>query len=260
MGIKNNRFFALMVLMPLMLLPGINGVAAQQADAVVMMQLVPDEVPAGKEFSALIQIKNTGTMNWSAASGVYLASLTPQPWELYRTSLSANVNTAAGDVVTFKPKILAPLIPGEYMLQWQMRQGARPFGVPTEPVKVLVTGALVPFNISEFVFQKVPAVMGVGEAYTITMQFKNVGDTVWTPGQFSLVSVDAAAAMTWSVDNVNINTNTVVPPGGFQTFRFDVVAPSEPGSYGFEWKMQQKGVGSFGKPSKRVDIKVVEAQ
>lgn len=256
---KNNRFYVLMILLPLLCMFGVKGAVAQQADSLVMMQLVPDEVPAGKEFTALIQVKNTGATVWSRASGVKLETLNIQPWDVHSVSMPKGARTAPGDVFTFKPKIMAPLIPGEYELQWQMKQGARLFGMPTEPVMVRVTGALIPFNISEFVYQKVPTVMGVGEAYTITMQFKNVGDTVWTPGQFSLVTLDDSAALTWAVESVDIKTNTVVPPGGFQTFRFDVVAPSEPGTYSFEWKMKQKGVGVFGKPSKRVDIKVVEA-
>ncbi len=251
---KTSRYMT-MVLLSLMAVLAMPVVAAPGAK--VLMQLVPDEVPVGKEFTAVIRIKNTGSTTWSTAAGVYLASLKTQPWDLYRTPLPSDAPVAPGETITFKPEIMAPLIPGEYLLQWQMRQWSTLFGEPTVPVKVRVTGSMIPFTLSEFVYQNVPAVMVVGETYTVTLQYKNIGDTVWTPNQFSLISLVPSAALTWAVDEVDIKTKAVVPPGGFQTFRFDVVAPAEPGVYPFEWKMNQKGSGSFGKPSKRLEIKVV---
>lgn len=252
--------YIIMMLLPLIAVLSPQVSAAPGSGAKVLMQLVPDEVPAGKEFTAVIRIKNTGSTTWSTAAGVFLASLKTQPWDLYRIPLPSEARIAPGESVTIKPTIMAPLIPGEYVLQWQMRQWSTLFGEPTVPVKVRVTGSMIPFNLSEFVYQSVPAVMVAGETYTVTLQFKNVGDTVWTPDQFSLASVDESAAMTWAVDAVDINTKAVVAPGGFQTFRFDVVAPTDVGVYAFEWKMNQKGVGRFGKPSERLEIKVVEAR
>lgn len=226
---------------------------AAENSAKVIMQLVPDQVGAGKEFTAIIQIKNTGDSTWSSAADYNLAVLTTQPWDSYRVDLGGSV--APGQTITLKPKLMAPMIPGEYPLQWQMRQGQSTFGDKTTAVKVHVTGSLIPMNLSEFVFQNVPATMVAGQSYSVILQFKNTGETVWTPGQYQLVS-SAATDLTWAVDAVDIKYNTATPPEGFQTFNFDIQAPSEPGTYPFQWQMVHKQMGRFGAMSPVLKIVV----
>lgn len=226
---------------------------AAENSAKIVMQLVSDQVAAGKEFTAVIQIKNSGDTTWSAASDYSLAVLTTQPWDSYRVELPGTV--APGQTITLKPKLMAPMIPGEYPLQWQMRQGQSLFGDKTTAVKVHVTGSLIPMNLSEFVFQNVPTTMIAGQNYSVTLQFKNTGETVWTPGQYQLVST-TGNDLTWAVDAVDMNHNTATPPEGFQAFHFDIQAPSEPGTYPFQWRMQQKQSGAFGAMSPLLKIVV----
>lgn len=226
---------------------------AAENNAKVMMQLVSDQVAAGKEFTAVIQIKNTGDATWSAASDYHLAVLTTQPWDSYRVDLGGSV--APGQTVTIKPKLTAPMIPGEYPLQWQMRQGQNPFGDKTTAVKVHVTGSLIPLNLSEFVFQDVPATMTAGQDYSVTLQFKNTGETVWTSGQYQLIST-TGNDLAWTVDSVEMGHNIATPPNGFQTFRFDIQAPTEPGAYPFQWRIQHKQMGKFGAMSPLLKIEV----
>jgi Ig-like domain from next to BRCA1 gene len=226
---------------------------AAENDAKVIMQMVPDQVPAGKEFTAIIQIKNTGNSTWSADRGYNLATLTSQPWDSYRVELGSTV--APDQTITLKPQLIAPMIPGEYPLQWQMRQGESLFGDKTASVKVHITGSFIPLNLSEFVYQNVPLTMVAGQTYNVILQFKNTGETVWTPGQYQLVSI-GDAGLTWIVDAVDIKRNIATPPDGFQTFNFDIQAPNEPGVYPFQWRMQQKQTGLFGAASPLLKIEV----
>ncbi len=226
---------------------------AVENDAKVVMQLVPDQVATGKGFSAVIQIKNTGNSTWSSANDYSLLTLTPQPWDSYRVEFSGSV--APGQTLTIKPKLSAPMVPGEYPLQWQMRQGASSFGDKTSLVKVHVTGSLIPLSHSEFVFQDVPLVMMAGQSYSVTLQFKNTGETVWTSGQYQLVST-TVDDLAWAVDIVDMGSNVTVSPEGFQTFHFDIQAPAEVGIYPFQWRMQHKQVGRFGAMSLLLNIEV----
>jgi len=226
---------------------------AAENDAKVVMQLVPDQVPAGKEFTAVIQIKNTGNSTWSATSDYDLATLTTQPWDSNSVELGTTV--APDQTITIKPTVIAPMIPGEYPLQWQMRQGQNLFGDKSAAVKVHVTGSFIPLNSSEFVYQNVPLTMVAGQNYNVIMQFKNTGETVWTSGQYQLIST-GDAGLTWIVDTVDIKHNTATPPDGFQTFSFDIQAPNEPGVYPFQWRMQQQQAGLFGATSPLLKIAV----
>ena len=228
-------------------------VVAVENDAKVVTQLVSDQVAAGKEFTAVIQIKNTGGTTWSAAADYSLSVLTSQPWDSYRVDLGSSV--APGQTVTLKPKMMAPMIPGEYPLQWQMRQGQSFFGSKTAAVKVHVTGSFMPVNFSEFVFQNVPSSMVAGQSYSVTLQFKNTGETVWTAGQYQLVSI-TGNDLAWTVDSVEMSSSSTTPPDGFQGFHFDIQAPSEPGTYPFQWQVQHKQMGKFGAKSPLLNIEV----
>ncbi len=226
---------------------------AAENSAKVVMQLVPDQVATGKEFSAVIQIKNTGESTWSTADDYSLATLTTQPWDSYRVELGGSV--APGQTLTIKPKLTAPMIPGEYPLQWQMRHGQSFFGDKTTVVKVHVTGSLIPLSRSEFIFQNIPTTMVVGQNYSVTLQFKNTGETVWTSGQYQLVSA-TGNDLAWTVDVVEMSHNTSTPPEGFQTFRFDIQAPTESGTYPFQWQIQHQQMGRFGALSPLLNIEV----
>ncbi len=227
--------------------------AVAESSAKIVTQLVPDQVATGKEFSAVIQIKNIGDTTWSAANEYALATITTQPWDSYRVEFGGSI--APGQILTIKPKLTAPMAPGEYALQWQMRRGDLLFGEKTVPVKVSVTGSLIPLSYSEFVFQNTPVSMRPGENYTVSLQFKNTGETVWTSGQYQLVSATDDDLL-WTVDMVDMMVDSTVLPGGFQTFSFDVQAPLERGVYPFQWRMQHKQMGRFGAMSQRLNIEV----
>ncbi len=226
---------------------------AVENDAKVVTQLVPDHVATGKEFSAVIQVKNTGNSTWSSAGDYSLFVLTSQPWDSYRVEFGGSI--APGQILTVRPKLSAPMVPGEYPLQWQMRQGQSAFGDKTSLVKVHVVGSLIPLSHSEFVFQDVPLVMMAGQSYNATLQFKNIGETVWTSGQYQLVST-TGNDLAWTVDVVDMGPSITVPPEGFQTFNFDIQAPSEVGIYPFQWRMQHKQIGAFGVMSRLLNIEV----
>jgi hypothetical protein len=106
-----------------------------------------------------------------------------------------------------------------------------------------------------FVEQEAPAVMSVGQAMDAEVVCRNLGTTRWEAGQISLVPRRAKDAAIWGVSKVPL-TDTVAM-WKTATFSFRVTAPSEPGTYNFQWLLQDAEGKSFGEPTAVVRIRVV---
>ncbi len=221
-------------------------------------QLFSDEMKTDKNYNVLIQYKNRGKTTWSNKKAYQLAPLYPKEWNLLPRALPANRPIAPGETVTFRFKITAPSRAGEYPLQWQMRQGHKQwFGKPTSETIVTVNAPEAPKEDAEFVYQDLPSVMNAGQNYSVTLQFKNRGESVWTPGQYALVSQNPYNNLTWSIGHIESNSREIIRPGGFLTFSFTVRAPSYPGKYNFQWQISHLGVGLFGSRSRNETVEVI---
>lgn len=106
-----------------------------------------------------------------------------------------------------------------------------------------------------FVSQQVPATLAVGQRAPVTVRFKNIGETVWDPGQqFALGSQGPQDNVTWSANRVPLPK--VVRPGEEVSVGFEIPAPTTPGKYVFQWRMVQERVAWFGAVSAPVEIEV----
>jgi RHS repeat-associated protein len=109
---------------------------------------------------------------------------------------------------------------------------------------------------ARFVGQSVPTQMVVGQSYAVSLTFRNNGTTPWQAGQnFNLGSQLPGDNMRWGLGRVGV-------PGYVQydqqvTFNFTVTAPTQPGTYDFQWKMVQDGVAWFGLASLPTQITVI---
>lgn len=231
-------------------------------------QVVPSAVNIGGEYTVMVQFKNLGKTTWSAANGFMLMSQNPannRNWGIDRVKLDGNQTVPPGEVATIRFKITAPLRAGEYDFQWQLYQDKLGFFGERTPNQRVVVGGAGRGNDAEFVLQEMPglvneptpyAVLPAGSSFPVKVMFKNVGTTVWKPGQYRLVSQKPANNLTWLLDRVELSAKEEVKPGEFKTFSFNAVAPAQQGIYDFEWQMFQDGIGTFGKPSPTVKITV----
>ena len=215
-------------------------------------QSVPATVLAGQQMPVSITMKNVGTTTWEQTGHQY--ALFPYPvdgtWGANFPSLPADV--APGSSVTFNFNVTAPSTPGTYNLQWRMQNNWGWLGDRTDTVSVTV---LAPSNQSEFVSQTVPAAMTAGEAYTVTIKMKNIGNTTWDPGTgYKLGSQNPQDNTTWFTNRAELTSP--VPPGGVATFTFTVWAPGKAGSYNFQWRMLREGVEWFGPSTPNLVITV----
>lgn len=112
----------------------------------------------------------------------------------------------------------------------------------------------LPDAMADFVSQNVPTTMLPGEIAFVTVRMKNVSTTTWTAGQsFKLAA--QGDSMTWGLNRVTLPFD--VAPGTEVSFPFNILAPSTPGSYNFQWRMIQEGVQRFGDLTPNVAIQVL---
>ena len=233
---------------------------ADRLDAAIMQTDLSrgTSVPAGQTFLASITVSNRGNVAWTPADGFRLASQNPANnvlWGL-RTTPVPNI-VSGGGVVVFNFQVAAPAIPGTYNFQWQMQNTANGYFGDLGPNTVLtVTAAQT--NGAAFVLQNVPATLTAGTTNPVLLSFRNSGTATWSPATgYALVSVNPDNNVTWGGNRVPF-TQTVAPGETLQV-NFNVVAPTNPGAYNFQWRIFQDGLGFFGDPSTNLLLNVVPA-
>jgi hypothetical protein len=188
-------------------------------------------------------MRNMGSTTWPAASDYRLGSQNPQDnttWGTHRVQLSSAV--APGQYGVFNFTVTAPATPGSYPFQWRMvRELVEWFGDYSPTVQVGVTAAP---QSARFVTQSVPTAMTTNATYSVWVSMTNTGETTWYPGSHFLASENLQDNTRWRLNRVALPHS--VGPGGQVTFTFNVTAPATAGSYNFQWRMHQEGVGRFG--------------
>lgn len=215
-------------------------------------QSVQATVLAGQQMSVSVTMKNVGTTTWQQTGHGYELGyqVDAGDWAGYWAPLPADV--APGSPVTFNFNMPAASTPGTFNLQFRMMNNSGWFGDLSDKVAVTV---LAPSNQSEFVSQTVPASMMGGEAYTVTIKMKNIGNTTWQAGTgYKLGSQNPQDNTRWFTSRAEL-TNPVAP-GETAVFTFQVTAPGKAGSYNFQWRMLREGVEWFGPATPNLVITV----
>jgi hypothetical protein len=209
---------------------------------------------AGQSVPVSVTMRNDGTTTWTAGSGYKLGSQNPQDnmtWGLNRVNLPASVPPGATAAFIFN--VTAPASAGTYNFQWRMqRDGVGFFGGASTNVAVNISGGGGGGGTdgAAFVTQSVPASLNTGQSSSVSVTMNNNGTTTWSPGVYKLGSLNSTS---WGVTEVNLASS--VPPGGNAVFSFNVTAPSSAGTYLFQWRMMNNGVG-FGSSSTAVNVSV----
>ncbi|GAB3353478.1 RHS repeat domain-containing protein [Lysobacter tyrosinilyticus] len=118
-----------------------------------------------------------------------------------------------------------------------------------------VVSVRAPINNAQFLSQTVGTVMQPGATQAVSLQMKNTGDLTWSSAaNYKLGSQNPTDNSTWGFSLVNVPATTTA--GQTATFNFTITAPTTPGTYNFQWRMQQAGVEWFGDTSTNVAIRV----
>ena len=247
--------------------------AAASLDATFVSQSVPATMTAGSRYNVSVSMRNSGTVASTSTPGTFsLGSQQPRDNNIWAVSpvpgrVPVSGSTAPGATATFSFNVGAPSTPGLYNFQWQMvDEGVAWFGQATANVQVNVLPPPGSLNAS-FVAQSVPSVMTAGATYAVTVSMRNTGTVTWTNptgaggiGAFSLGSQSPQDTSRWRVSAAaphRVAVPAPVPPGATTTMSFNVVAPSTPGTYDFQWQMVDDGVAWFGAVTPKLAISVV---
>ncbi|MCV9385267.1 NBR1-Ig-like domain-containing protein [Reichenbachiella ulvae] len=112
-------------------------------------------------------------------------------------------------------------------------------------------------NGASFVSQSIPSAMTPGDTVTVSVTMQNDGTSTWTEADlYKLGSQNPQDNNTWGLQRVHLDPSDQIAPGQSKIFTFDVIAPSNPGVYNFQWKMVQDNVEWFGPSSDNVTITV----
>lgn len=107
-----------------------------------------------------------------------------------------------------------------------------------------------------FIAQSVPATVPANQRFSVSLKWLNTGMPSWEGvSGFRLISQNPASNTTWGMSSISL-TEEFIPTGQEVEILFDAIAPSTPGTYNFQWRLSQNGVGLFGQPSSNVTINV----
>lgn len=216
-------------------------------------QTVPLVTAPGATYPVSVTLKNIGGSTWKASTGHKLAPQNPTDnvtWGIWRIPVPNDV--PPGQEVTWNFNIIGPANSGNYNFQWKMVQDTLEWFGPQTPNVVVKNG----LNDASFVSQAVPVVMAPGQTYPVSITMQNTGGKTWTPGtNHKLGSQNPPSNTTWGTSLANMPAGASVPLGQSHTFSFNVTAPTTPGTYNFQWRMQDPAEW-FGPLTTNLAIKV----
>lgn len=110
---------------------------------------------------------------------------------------------------------------------------------------------------SQFISQAVPATLNIGQQFSVSMKWLNIGTQVWEPASgFAVRSQNPANNTNWGGSALNLGGSVL--PGQMLNLTFTATAPSSGGSYNFQWQLSQDGTSLFGQASANVNIVVTD--
>jgi hypothetical protein len=124
---------------------------------------------------------------------------------------------------------------------------------PQEDISITPAG-----NHATFVSQNVPTQVSPGASFSVEITLHNMGDTDWSQADgYFLGSENPQDNFTWSTNRIGMENEAVVLPSQSYTFTATLVAPTEEGTYPFQWRMLQDAVEWFGETSENIEMDVV---
>lgn len=115
-------------------------------------------------------------------------------------------------------------------------------------------------NDAEFVTQSVPTYMFPGSSHNVSVTMKNTGTNVWQGAGWGVATNHRLSVLpqndtTWGRTGDGLDDDDRITQNDEKVFDFIVTAPSTPGTYDFQWQMEDGGT-LFGDTTTKVSIDV----
>ncbi len=215
----------------------------------------PRSADRGTPFSGTVTFRNTGNTTWRAGDGYRLGQAERYVSSAARLGIADVAvphDVGPGGTVTFTFNGAAANENGPSTLQWQMNRNGVRFGSTSSEQTFETTGRL---NRGVMYEQEVPTSMETGRTYRVKLKFVNTGNTTWSASAgYALGSWNPNDNVRWGRARVPMPND--VSPQLPAFFEFDVVAPSLPGVYSFQWRLLEEGKEWFGRESDNVQVTV----
>lgn len=228
---------------------------------------LPTQMVAGRTYTAQVHLRNAGLMTWRT-QGPYRVEGSYR-WRrasgevVEPTGLVSPLpqDVASGEEVNLEVQVRAPEEPGDYLLEWELRQGGQMWfsdqGVP--PLRLQV--AVRPGHAVEYRVYNLPEQMVPGQIYTVDVALRNAGVVAWRGEQPAGMpstgeegtTQPVALSYRWEdangreVEMVPLRTPLPHDVASGQTVRLaaKVRAPSVPGRYVLRWDLVEGEEGWF---------------
>jgi len=199
-----------------------------------------DDIQAGAGFTKTWTIQNTGTNTWSN-DGSYRWKFDGGDQMGAPAYVTPSSNVSPGSNYTFSVSMTAPSSAGSYQGYWQMQHDGTDFGdrcwVLIDVIEASVDGATFvsegpPYDGTHF---------QPGESFTKTWTMRNTGEASWSDSggyRWTFQSGDRMSAPS----EISLESGETVGPQQTRTWSVNMTAPTTPGTYTGNWKMEHNGV------------------
>ena len=230
--------------------------AAEPFDSSFLQIDMPTKMLVGNEYSVKFVIKNSGSQNWTNNSGIAIEAIgNEQGWRPPPFDVRQNISPGKSKELRFK--FSAPQKTGLYPLQFKMTRNNKTFGEFSDPFEIVVETVA---NRVKFISQVIPQNMETGKTYPVIVQFKNEGRTTWTSDVNFKLGSFKSDAKEWKQKYIKLKNSAVVPPGEIGSFRFELKAPRQAGTYQLQWRLLKGRNNWFGEPTPKLVINVTQGQ
>ncbi|MEM7154019.1 MAG: sulfatase-like hydrolase/transferase [Myxococcota bacterium] len=220
----------------------------------------PEPMRVGETGTASLTVRNDGCSSWAAEQGDHMAyhwydadGRVVEP-EGLRSPMPA---LGPGEEATFDAKVLPPLEPGDYVLQWHpVREGQAWF--PEQEAMAAVSVGDSAWAWSMHMLEPFDSI-AAGEVADFEVWLRHDGLDDWSTAQgdaFSYRWLDADGAVV--AEGARVSLPSPWLPGDAALVTAKVVAPAKPGQYTLAWEPVRENVRWFGAASTIGDRLAVE--
>lgn len=206
----------------------INGGAQYTDISAVTLTLAASDAGSGMGSGALMKFSNDNA-NWSSA-------------ESYATSKTWTLASGTGVKTVY--------------VKFRDAAGNWSSVNITDTIEVLYT------RNAQYISMPVPppSNMSPGQTASVTIRMKNTGYETWTAANnYKLGSQNPQDNTNWGIMRVLLGASDAITTNQTKDFTFNITAPSNPGTYNFQWKMLKESVAWFGGLTSNVSISVQSA-